>query len=393
MTTRRVKVVFAIPTMDVVGAQRVLTFILKGLDRSRVEPVLLLHTRTGKFLKEVPRDVPIHVVHSRLDSWVPSHARLLTYARGYRRELLAIKPDVVIGVSEYPSMMMAHVLKEFPYQVQLVACEHVFMSRAIKDPTNYDLSFRLYFERNFQRIYNRQCRFVTTVTSEAAEDLRDNWKIAGDKIRVIPNLIDADAVQTEGRHPVDHPWLQGDRPVIMGVGRLVEQKRFDRLIEAFAKISDKRAVLMIVGFGHLEQALRAQASRMGVADRFQILPRTPPYDYLARANMLVLTSEWEGFGMVILEAMVLGVPVVSLACPAGPRDLLDNGRLGTLVDENDPQALCSAISEGINNGGDILRKAADAKRETLRYSIPSVCRMYEDLILEAVEAVPPAERR
>ncbi|MGB5494721.1 MAG: glycosyltransferase, partial [Sedimenticolaceae bacterium] len=134
-------------------------------------------------------------------------------------------------------------------------------------------------------------------------------------------------------------------PVILGAGRLTEQKDFATLLRAFARMQALRPVrLVILGEGRLRGELERLADELGVGDRVA-LPgfTTNPYAWLARAALFVLSSAWEGSPNVLTEALALGVPSVATDCPSGPRELLAGGRYGALVAVGDPGGLAEAM--------------------------------------------------
>ena len=134
--------------------------------------------------------------------------------------------------------------------------------------------------------------------------------------------------------------------MVLAIGRLNPQKRFNTLIAAFASLSATRpARLAICGVGPLEQALKDQAEALGVADRVSFLGfQDNPLKFLKRADLFVLSSRFEGFGNVLVEALACGVPIVSTNCPHGPAEILDNGRFGRLVPVDDAAAMAEAMN-------------------------------------------------
>ena len=137
---------------------------------------------------------------------------------------------------------------------------------------------------------------------------------------------------------------------ILTVGRLGPEKNHALLIRAFATLSRSRpARLTILGTGDLRDSLEALAKTEGVADRVEFKGFVvDPFPYYADADLFVLSSNFEGFGLVLVEAMSCGVPVVSTDCESGPREILADGEYGALVACGDAEALAQAMAETLD---------------------------------------------
>jgi glycosyltransferase involved in cell wall biosynthesis len=162
-------------------------------------------------------------------------------------------------------------------------------------------------------------------------------------------VIDSDMIGLAGQRP-DHPWVSpGQPPVILGVGRLVPAKDFATLIRAFAEVRRRRAArLVILGEGPERPALTALAAELGLTDDVS-LPgfKANALAYMAGSAVFVLSSAWEGLPTVLIEALAAGARVVSTDCPSGPREILQEGRLGALVPVGNATALAGAILDAL----------------------------------------------
>ncbi|MFP4696093.1 glycosyltransferase, partial [Thiohalospira sp.] len=151
--------------------------------------------------------------------------------------------------------------------------------------------------------------------------------------------------QERSQAEVQHPWLIESTPVVMGVGRLARQKGFDVLLPAFASLRRQLAVkLILVGEGAERAALQQQAEDLGIAEDVDLVGSVPDvFPWLRRASLYVLSSRYEGLPNVLIEALAAGAPVVSTDCPSGPREILEEGRLGPLVPVDDAEPLAAAM--------------------------------------------------
>ncbi|WP_447936427.1 glycosyltransferase [Thermomonas fusca] len=155
-----------------------------------------------------------------------------------------------------------------------------------------------------------------------------------------------------------HPWLR-DRttPTFLAVGRLEHQKGFDLLIEAFSRVLKKeKARLIIFGEGSLRKSLQDQINTLQAGDQITLAGFTDsPLEQMHAAHAFVLSSRFEGFGLVLVEALRSGTKVISTNCDFGPAEVLENGRFGVLVPVDDIQAMAYAMVESIRSPWNIER--------------------------------------
>jgi len=198
------------------------------------------------------------------------------------------------------------------------------------------------------------------------------------RFTVIHNPIPAPdlSVSTDMAEKSWHGW-RGKR--IITVGRLKAQKNHALLIKSFKRLLKETEVrLMILGTGELETQTRELIAQEGLTDKV-LMPGhvLDPAPFYRSADLFVLSSDYEGFGNVIVEALACGTPVVSTDCPSGPAEILQDGRFGTLVPVGDDQALTKAMIPALNTRHDrdaLKRRAADFAPEI-------AAKKYLDLLL------------
>lgn len=174
------------------------------------------------------------------------------------------------------------------------------------------------------------------------------------------------------------PIAMGDGPLILSVGTLKLVKRQDLLIRAFARLRLTNATLCIIGEGRERARLEALVETLGLQGRV-LLPgyQADTAPWYAHADLFVLSSDHEGFGNVIVEALEQGTPVVSTDCPSGPREILDNGRYGALVPVGDVDALAKAMENSLAREHDheaLKRRACD-------FSVDKAAAAYLEVLL------------
>ncbi|MEZ3501043.1 glycosyltransferase [Pantoea sp. KPR_PJ] len=223
--------------------------------------------------------------------------------------------------------------------------------------------------RKIQRVY--QQRNVTGVSACVLEDLKSAFRVRLRREAVIANPFDIAAIKTLAQAPLTPPASE----FILHVGRFHETKRHDRLLQAYA-LTNLTIPLVLLGKGSEEKtaALRAQAKALGIEQRviFQGFSDNP-YAWMARASLLVVSSDSEGFGNVLIESMLCGTPVVSTRCPGGPVSLLQGELARGLADLN-PVSLANVMLEIYQQPPDLTQidfTAFDTQR---------VCQQYLSLI-------------
>jgi glycosyltransferase involved in cell wall biosynthesis len=199
----------------------------------------------------------------------------------------------------------------------------------------------------------KRADMIVAVSDGVNQDLVDVLKIPVNRVQTIYNPFDLEHIKSMAIEDVDQNWFQpGQPPVILSIGRLVEQKGFFDLVRAFSKVVKKvKARLVIIGDGPLRSEIRALTKSHGLTDDdVHLEPFTKnPYKFLARSRLYVLSSHWEGLPGSLIEALACGVPVVSTNCHSGPNEILEGGKWGMLVPVGDADALAASIIDGIVN--------------------------------------------
>jgi glycosyltransferase involved in cell wall biosynthesis len=232
--------------------------------------------------------------------------------------------------------------------------------------------------RTMRRVF-RQADGIIAVSRDLAADVANITGIPVHTIQVAHNPVVTPEMFELARAPLDHPWLAaGSPPLSVGIGRLGRVKNFDLLVRAFARVRrEDPCRLMILGEGRERAALDRLARRLGVSDDFALPGFVHnPFAYLSRARLFALTSVAEGSPNALTEALALGVPVVSTDCRTGPREILQDGRYGTLVPVGDEEALAHAVRATLRHplNPDYLRQAA------LPYTVEGSAREYAAIL-------------
>ena len=164
-----------------------------------------------------------------------------------------------------------------------------------------------------------------------------------------------------------------DAPVILGVGRLVPSKNFGEMISIWGKMAKDYPdwKLQILGGGYMKESLEAQIKDLGIGSQVELLGDTKNVaPYYLNASISVSTSAYEGFPLFMLESITAGLPLLSYACPCGPRDIIQDGVNGFVVEMKDKDAFADRLRVLIENA-DLRKKMGVNARETADLYTPS----------------------
>lgn len=232
-----------------------------------------------------------------------------------------------------------------------------------------------------RRLSYRKLDVLVAQTGASAEWL---WQYAPARsVAVIPNPIRYPLAIHEPRvepRTVSNKSL--GQKMLLGVGRLVEQKGFDRLIWAFASIANRHPewVLVLLGEGALRVRLERLARDLGVGLRVRLPGAVGNVgEWYQAADLYALTSRFEGFPNTLLEALAHGLPAVAVDCETGPREIVRHEVDGLLVPQNDPEALVAALDRLMSDGGLRARFAERAAEARERFALERIAQQWEAL--------------
>lgn len=288
------------------------------------------------------------------------------YIPAIAEHLRANEVDVLL--SALPKSNINAVLAKYccKARTRVVVGAHINISTQVLEGYRRGKKRLQYLRPVMQRCY-RRADAVVAVSRGVEKDSVQYLDLNPNSVTTIYNPIETPEMEALGREPLDHPWFRSDTvPVILGMGRFVAQKDFPLLVRAFARVRQRRQVrLMLLGGDETSgpqsehrKMLQGLAERLGIAGDFEMPGfKVNPYPYLRKASVFVLSSRYEGFGNVVVEALLTGCPVVSTNCPSGPAEILRDGEFGQLVPVGDETALADAILETLDrpNNREFLR--------------------------------------
>ncbi|WP_083568952.1 glycosyltransferase [Syntrophotalea acetylenica] len=220
----------------------------------------------------------------------------------------------------------------------------------------------------------RKANHVVAVSSGVKESLLKYVK--GILVHVIYNPLELNLIRKLSEEKLNCDLGK----YIVGVGRLHRQKGFDLLIKAFSLVGDHELKLVLVGEGEEKKKLYNLCVELGVEDRvlFKGFSRNP-YKYMRNAKCFVLSSRWEGFGLVLAEALASKTKVVAFNCKSGPSEILDNGKYGILVEPGNVNQLSKCIAKLIYEDTSIT--ILDNENAVSRFDMYKVVGQYAKLLI------------
>lgn len=361
------KIALFVPSLRGGGAERVMLNLACGLAERGFKVDLVLAKAEGPYLSEVAPGVRI----------VDFNARRVLYSLPQLMRYLRVdRPQALLSTLSHANIVAIWARMVTRVPVRLVIREANTPSPDAKGAS----TTRGRLMPAFMRLFYHYADAIVAVSWGVAEDLKKTTGVSDSKLRVIYNPVNTPELFKKASEELNHPWfLPAKPPVVLGVGRLTAQKDFATLIRAFALVRKERlARLMILGEGVERSGLEALVRELGLEEDV-VLPGfvENPYKYMKRAAVFVLSSQWEGFPNVLIEAMTLGTPVISTDCPSGSSEILEGGRWGRLIPVEDSEAMAQAIVQVLETPHEQLPNVRERARDfEQKYAIDAYLQVF-----------------
>lgn len=355
-----------LPDLDGGGAQRTFVNLANAFGAVGVKRCLAVGRSDGPARVWLADDVPLEDLGA---------LRLRQTPRPLRRLIQQRQPALVLSTITDANVVAALAARGLPLRL--------ILRETNSHRTSGDLGW---MRRCLAGWAYRRADAVVALSEGVRCELLDDYHLDGSRVHTIHNPVRVDdfreAAATARQQP--SPAL-GEGPLILAVGRLTRQKGFDVLMRAFACLKHAPSRLAILGDGADREPLLRLGSELGVSDRL-IMPGfvADLAPWLAHAALFVLSSRWEGFGHVLVEAMASDVPVIATRCPHGPADILRDNRTGVLVPPEEPAALATAMGQLLDDYESAKRLSKAAQSAVGKFSAPRIAgkyiRLFETLV-------------
>lgn len=380
-------ILFTIPNLDSLGAQRVLLTLLKFISFGEEYQIkLLVISNTGNFKNDIPKHIEV-ISAEKYIMGVPKFRVIELLIYGFYRAISDINPLIVISLVPFTNFASFLPKLIFKLKYKLIVSEHAHVSAAIADKENMGNYFQKLYLKSFKWVYNSKLvDKIIVIAQESKDDLELNHNIDAKKMYLINNPVDINLVREKAELIPEDSWfnslISAENFIIINSGRLVYQKRQDILIKAFAKLYKKYNNIRLVILGGGDKTLLTNLIEELDLNKVVTLAgfQSNPWSFIARSNLFVLSSCWEGLPCVIAETMALNIPIVSTNCPSGPQEMLDYGKLGLLAKVDNVDSIAEKIEEAMMNQDFVKKMAKLASDEINRYEPQFIAEKYEKLI-------------
>lgn len=355
------RVMWFVPSLEGGGAERVCLDVANEMSTRGLDVEIVTAGRAGVRMHEAARGVRVTELKAR--GVMASLPRLIGAIR-------ASRPDALVSVMDHANVAAWLAVRLARCPARTVFTTHADFVHAFEElPRPLRRLVVALYATIYPRVDGRVAVSRGVATSTAAA-----LGIPPSLVSVIHNPIATRRVRALAAvEPCPIPQNPGVAR-ILAIGRLAPEKDFETLLRAVAVASScEKVELVILGDGKERARLEGLVRSLGLEGRVQMPGfQINPYVWLRCARVFVSSSRWEGFGLAILEAMALGVPVVATDCPSGPSEILGAGAWGRLVPVGDVGALADGILSAIRNPGPV----EDARRRAAEFDVAAVTDRY-----------------
>jgi len=358
---------FVMHELSAGGAERVVSNLVNNLDREKFDIHLCLFKKKGALVDVLADDITLHDLKA---------LRVITSAHKLFWLIMTLKPDVVFtGITHVNLLIGSFIPFLRPF------CRHTrFVTREVNIPSaraeHLARSKKLdRFYRYF--IHNFDC--VIAQSNYMKQDILKSYDVDENSIAVINNPLDFKAIETSlSDKGSGRVLLETEKTTILAVGNLRRQKGFDILLRSMTQLGE-RFHLYILGEGKERRILEKMIDELNLSEKVTLLGfHKNPYIHMKNADMVVLSSRYEGFPNVILEANACGRFVIAFACPGVSNEIIENNVNGLLVECGNDRKLAEAIEKH----ADIEHDEAIIKETTTRYKVGNIVKAYEKVFLK-----------
>ncbi len=321
---KKKSIVFILPDLETGGAERIVTTIANHLPREKFEPKIMLLRKEGGYLEFLKNDVEI------IDLKIQ---RIRNSLFPILKKIYKRNPDIVFSGFGEVNAYLSLFIKLFP-KTKFIARETNVVSKHV---TRKEIRFFYKFYNNYHKII---CQ-----SDDMQNDLLENFKIKKEKLIKINNPVDFDFIDEKLKTSTKPETFKTDFKNIVAIGNLSSRKGFDNLLKVFSHLKNEKILLHILGDGRDKELLHQMKSDLNLENVIFHGQQKNPYQFLKFADLFILSSRYEGFPNVLLEAGACGTYALANNCPGGISEIIQPKINGEISDIENHQEFAGKIIE------------------------------------------------
>jgi len=370
------KLLIVLPSLEFGGIERTTINLLRNIKRGQA--TVALHKRIEHYFHDINCKIYRFEDFGALNPTL-SLGSIYTYSKAIKRISNLENPDIVLGIMQFAPiyaccakdlfLMKSKVVVSYRGAVSLFLTQTPSFGRWVKFLVHYSI---------------RRAPSIIVPSDGVKTDLIEYFGASESKIKVIYNGIDLEWVRGLSKKEID---MKKDFPWIITSARLdTVQKDFLTLLKAFSIVrNSQRVKLLIIGDGPQKHRVLSWIKEMSLSeDVFLLGFQENPFRYVSRADVFVFSSLFEGFGNVIVEAMALGIPVISTDCLSGPGEIIDHGINGFLIPVGDQKRMAENILNVLHDSDLRNRVSQAGLKRAEDFSALKMAQNYEKHFLEII---------
>lgn len=352
---KKISVMFILPDLETGGAERIVTTIANHLSRDRFEPMVMLLRKRGGYLDFLKKDVEIIDLNTE---------RIRKSLKPILSQIYRRKPDIVFSGFGEVNAYLSLFIKLFP-KTKFIARETNVVSEHV---TRKEIKFFYKFYNNYQQIIAQ--------SDDMMNDLVTNFNIRKNKIVKINNPVDFDFIREKLSISTKPESFKYNYKNVVAIGNLSSRKGFDNLLKVFSRLKNEKILLHILGDGRDREILHQMKEFLGLKNVIFHGRQENPYQFLNFADLFILSSRYEGFPNVLLEAGACGVYSLVNNCPGGINEIIQTNVNGEISDIENHEDFSQKILA-------LIHRSYDS--ESIKNSIKS--RFSKEIILDRYEKI------
>lgn len=340
------------------GAERQTIALANGFVREKCEVTVLITDKEGCLTSQLSSEVKVVSYGSKSNFF----SRLLFIYKTVKKE----RPDILY--SRFWTTKPAMILAGKFLCIKTVAVE---VSNLKQSSRRWPPVLRNIIR--FAKVFCYRIADSIIVQSHAGRESLSLFGV-GEKTQTVHNCIEIEFIEKRSKEKVMHQWFDEEVPIAVAVGRLVPSKGYENLVETLSLVNNVAPLrLLIIGDGPLREKIDSKARELGLADKIDFVGFiSNPHKYVVKCDIFICSSLFEGFSNSLLEALALGLPIVSTNHDFGANEIIENYRSGILVPVEDPERMAEAILKLLQNRPLATKIGEEAKKRAREFSIEKI---------------------